>query len=400
MNDSSSKNPQGEPLDIEDFDLDDLDEDESLGDEAWKDSGGAQATPAGRGASNRSFVQKYFYVLVAGVVVIFGALLAFGMMGGGPSPEQPQDTAASDMPGPPDDQALSAGPDSTELSGDSDMPPMPAPINAVPEEDLETPQTAARDGAQTGADGILTPMPDEVQPVETQPDQAEIPEPNLSELPLPAGEDQIKAETPSQPPSDNTEGLEIVATEAPIEPSAPPAQENVEKSLPAVISELDSTDAAPANSVTQDRVDQKISMLESRIELTDEKIDRLSSSLESLEKRLGDLVEIQEKRVALAQQEASAPPPAPKKPKNLIPEKPSAETVQKKAQPKKEPASAKTEWVLRAAQPGRAIVAAKGSNELITLEVGSKLKGLGRVSAISMLNGRWVVQGTEGMISQ
>ena len=57
-------------------------------------------------------------------------------------------------------------------------------------------------------------------------------------------------------------------------------------------------------------------------------------------------------------------------------------------------------WVLKSAQPGKAIVAEAGTNYLRSVEVGASLPGLGKVTSISNVSGRWVVQGTQGRITQ
>lgn len=57
-------------------------------------------------------------------------------------------------------------------------------------------------------------------------------------------------------------------------------------------------------------------------------------------------------------------------------------------------------WVLKGAQPGRAMVAQSGNNDLRTVEVGDNLPGLGRITAILYQNGRWQVQATQGQLNQ
>lgn len=57
-------------------------------------------------------------------------------------------------------------------------------------------------------------------------------------------------------------------------------------------------------------------------------------------------------------------------------------------------------WILRSAQPGRAIVSAQNSHDVRTIAVGEKLEGIGVIQSIDIQNGRWVVSGTTGNITQ
>jgi hypothetical protein len=57
-------------------------------------------------------------------------------------------------------------------------------------------------------------------------------------------------------------------------------------------------------------------------------------------------------------------------------------------------------WVLKGAQPGRAMVSRPGESDMRTVEVGSVLAGIGQVTDISYQDGRWVVTGTRGRITQ
>lgn len=74
-------------------------------------------------------------------------------------------------------------------------------------------------------------------------------------------------------------------------------------------------------------------------------------------------------------------------------------TAPKQAAPKKA-ASAGGAWQLKAAKPGKAWVSRAGSNNIQGVSVGDNLDGIGRVTAISFVSGRWVVQGTAGSIRQ
>lgn len=57
-------------------------------------------------------------------------------------------------------------------------------------------------------------------------------------------------------------------------------------------------------------------------------------------------------------------------------------------------------WRLRSAQPGRAWVSRLGDNAITMIRVGNSLPGVGRITAINSVNGRWVVRGEQAVITQ
>ena len=57
-------------------------------------------------------------------------------------------------------------------------------------------------------------------------------------------------------------------------------------------------------------------------------------------------------------------------------------------------------WVLRGAQPGQAMVARAGDSDVQTVRVGDSLPGIGRITEIVYIDGRWKVRGTSGDINQ
>jgi len=62
------------------------------------------------------------------------------------------------------------------------------------------------------------------------------------------------------------------------------------------------------------------------------------------------------------------------------------------------PATGAGGWELRGAQNGRAIIAKAG--DMREVGVGDNVPGLGEVMGIATMNGRWVVQGSKGRVSQ
>ncbi len=62
--------------------------------------------------------------------------------------------------------------------------------------------------------------------------------------------------------------------------------------------------------------------------------------------------------------------------------------------------STSSQWELRSARPGEAMVAKSGQAELKTIRVGDSIVGIGQIKSISQVGGVWVVQGTSGSIAQ
>lgn len=102
-------------------------------------------------------------------------------------------------------------------------------------------------------------------------------------------------------------------------------------------------------------------------------VDRLSGRIEDLEKK-----------------------PAPQQPaatQSVARRAESGETPKKKRLPV-------PSWVLKSAQPGRAIVSRTGESEVYSVAVGDSLEGIGRINSVTLENGRWIVHGTKGTIAQ
>ncbi len=126
--------------------------------------------------------------------------------------------------------------------------------------------------------------------------------------------------------------------------------------------------------------------------------NKLSAEIKAQKDMLAQL-ETQQKSVKQAAAARVAPKKAaPSAPVKAAPKKTVKATP--KAAPVKTVNSQKIQWVLRAAQPGQASIAARGSNELKTVRVGDSVDSLGRVQSITIENGRWVVRGTNGLVSQ
>ena len=57
-----------------------------------------------------------------------------------------------------------------------------------------------------------------------------------------------------------------------------------------------------------------------------------------------------------------------------------------------------TQWVLRGAMPGEAVVSRTSDGSVLTIKTGESLSGIGKIRSIGQENGQWVVQGSRGRI--
>lgn len=426
---------------FEDADFEDLDslEDDDLGDDGWDDDLGAVDSADSTGdtdddsserpvSGEKTFVQKNFMLIVVAIVVVFGGVIGLSLMGGGSSAPAPDEQAA--VPG----DALPDAPAQTAYEEGADMPPMPAPIN--PEE----------------ADGALTPMP---TPAELQ-DNTELAELNVDEVPAqppsgttPQGEapfdyrpteereasanpepqnaaEKLSAEfknrsqTESIAPVAPTETIidsegNVIAMPAPVIPEEKKAEEQQQQ--PSSAAEPAPTLQAPSEASPHlEAQDKQIESLQSKLgtqeaqiaeaekaaqalqdslKSKDEEIATLSKKIEELEQKLADAA-----RAPAPEKQAAAPkevkPVAAKTEKPAAKKTPTSAPQQAKA-PEAAPAKV-VSWELKAAQPGKAVLASRSTGDTRNVAVGDTVDGLGKITAISNDTGRWTVRGTKGQV--
>lgn len=386
-------------------------------------------------SGQKTFLQKYFAAIVALIVFLLGGLWFLGQGGGNQQVPQPQNqgappldsAAAEPVNDLPDSGAspLEAPKSVPDLAKANDLPPQPAPFqtdvlpDALPiikDKKIETP------------DGALTPLPNNLKttkkPVELSDldgflkKSADI----RKAVPVVDIEEEALAERPTDalpPPSEVTPLVQAeLGTNAPknttdaaiesnlynleVEAAKPaPAIEDVIAAQPVEIIEK----ISPAAVKEQSAAAAENAALKQEIEDNRAQLDALKQELKATQmridtsqKELALVQNIAPKQVVIDKIEAK---PAPVVAKTKAPAVAAAQKkrVKKVSKPRKTVIQKKA-WVLRSASPGRATLAEKGSNDLISVEVGNNIKGLGRIKSVQIENGRWIVRGTTGSVSR
>lgn len=146
---------------------------------------------------------------------------------------------------------------------------------------------------------------------------------------------------------------------------------------------------APMTNTASGELARKLDAVLERMEIIEARMAEwaaLDADISALQKRLASLEKQPRK------QSAPSSPPVSRPARNGTPA-----AALERDQPASSPSAS---WVLKAAQPGQAMVAKKGENDIISVMVGETIAGIGRITSIAVQNGQWVVEGTDGKITQ
>lgn len=406
--------------DLEIEDLDDLSEDDDWDD--FDDDDGdvsldepEQAAPAKSG--ERTFIQKYFYAIVGLFVLVVGGLFAWGQFGSTQAPQTPPvENVAASVP------ALE----------ETEMPPMPAPMESVSEEietaPAELEAVIEEPSLSAAEDTVLTPMPE----LDVAEAPAELPELTSLDNALPVLEEVSEtADAVASEAEDVVETLpvpddfidELVGTEAAPEEAVvaelEPTPEIIEEPVleevieePLELEPTVSEGAIAANELAlgsaQAAFDTQMAEKDQELEaLKTEMGEELSTANDKINSLTGTIAELQAELTALKAAPApKAEPPEEQKapePAAIESSKPAPKVVEKAAEvvtPKAKPVVQKPRWTLRSAQSGKAAIASVKTGDIRTIEIGDNVPGLGRIKSIAKKSGKWLVQGTQGSVSQ
>lgn len=273
-----------------------------------------------------------------------------------------------------------------------DAPPMPSPITSGQDGMIEQQKTA--DLKET-PDTIDNSLEAENKPIgNTQipsaPDDADVVFPK-DEVVL----DDVKA-TKVADPVENTDSQMLLGEvqDAPqdLKEVALEEKQQEQQQVQQEISEkIEVEDRQVVSSSLDQKLDsiiQRLDSIENRINETENnnnsQIQIITADIESLKQKATMTTE---SKPVTIQKEVEKPPV----------EKAAKKTVKK---PVVKKVAKKVTWELRAAQPGKAWVSRKGQKNMQPVVVGDKLTGIGRIQSIDHLNGRWIVQGSTGKITQ
>lgn len=320
----------------------------------------------------------------------------------------------------------------------------------------------AEDGTETAPEATQTAQAENTSPLPPIEKTTEVEKP-ATELPDPvAFENQPipTAAPPADPPQmAASEPQSLDSPDSPEETTAPDAAKNDQPGLPeAPVAQAPASaapsaepppalDAAPAKALEEKPAapfpdaaqtaelakldaDNKVLSarnkdLEGEISTANAKIDKLSSTLADMEKKIASLEKTASEKKA-PEPETKIPPEEPPAKEDasvetkIAPETKAASNnmLVPPAKPTKRPETATAEkatpktpqiktsglevprWVLRSAQPGRAVLSDSTTGDLRSIQVGDTLRGVGRIESITQQNGRWVVQGSQSSVRQ
>ena len=364
----------------------------------------------------KSFLQKNFNFIVIGLAVL-AAIVIFMTQMSKPAqtivaetqtapvvPEDSSPTTISTAPIPEDVTIdIAAAPLIPEL-GENTAPPMPSPVTVPdapkPLSNVDLSDLAPVTSSTNNAPTISPPEQLEIASWEDMlaedADKKDI-ETDASEA---APVQAIEADTLEASPvrAAETQTIQPLLAEAPAASVEPVLVAAPTENAPAP-TQTDNDDAIAKAQAEAQLALQKVDAFERMVTNKDAKIKQLETKLKATEAALQSA-----KKVA-AKTTTATKAPAPVK---AVPPKTSTKTATpKKATPKrttvKRSAPKKTQrvqWVLRAAQPNMAVIAPKGTDNLQSIAVGSNVSGLGKIKSIQNINGKWVIQGTIGQLTQ
>lgn len=282
--------------------------------------------------------------------------------------------------------------DEIAVTPDFDMESMKPASNQKKQNQKKTPQVATEVPSENK---VLTPMPDLGlgQPVDETVEAVQTPAPPPIDdtMDFPAMDD---SQFPTEDMADNTPQMPDM-----MQQDEMPSMDNntMPGMMPDTQTGFDDNSGAAVDSKEMAALNKKLDLLFARLDHIENKVDSMDGSgsasgeIDEIKDAIGSL----EKKVSKLS--TSKPKYTPSKPKNT-----SSSTKSSSASkaPDKVATAVSAQWSLRAAQPGSAMVSRKGQSEIRDVSVGDNLDGIGKITNISLVNGRWVIQGTKGQVTQ
>ncbi|MAZ76825.1 MAG: hypothetical protein CMH31_05935 [Micavibrio sp.] len=259
------------------------------------------------------------------------------------------------------------------------------------------------DGTQEIDSGFLNDDMDNLPEehfIELEPDELPMPTPVSQDMEL-ADEyvyvaDSLEFTTETQEYSTDSispvETVETVGTSRSVEPAieieeiATIVEKNIEDEINDIV--VNNTDAIKqdhsSDGATLSAIDQKLALFLDRMDDLENKIDVIEDASNQRAALLEESVKSLEGKV------------------KSLKAAPVSKRSTQKASPVKKALTKKpsVKWKLKAAQPDKAWISQKGSSVIKPIKVGDNIDGLGQIQSIQLVNGKWIVLGTGGKITQ
>ena len=353
----------------------------------------------------KSFLQKNFNAIVITFVVIIGGMYFFGkFLFPSATPSQSSMPAAQETANSAPQPAKTPAPANIAVSNTNGVvevpnspPPMPAPVDATNE--------TASHSVPIAIDSGLTPMPGAKQEVPVP--SAAVPQATITEksndlTPVLSNMGAGQSATPAKPaPVAQVQTVPTSVSASATSPDVMALNDRIatlEKN--AAVMKAEKTDLQ--NKLNDSN--HKIESLQASLDSESKKLDAISSAPAKTEMP-ASAAEISTSRIemptpikATVKTETSSKPVKAKKPAPVKSAAHHKSSSHESASIPKVVLPLNTQWELRSAQTGRAMVAPKGSDDLKSIQVGDMLMGLGRITSIGIENGVWTVRGTKSAI--
>lgn len=390
----------------------DFDDDEDWGDE---DGSVSDEAPVKSKSSSSKLLLPLLVLLAAGGG---GFFYYTQMMGAGSSDNYAPQEQTDPMQDQVGNELAPQSIDPIDISAEDPSIPMPSPISnetdniAEIDTSPEINQTEnfdiseAAPSLQTPDNDVLTPMPNPISNGSSTFDDAAVEDiaDNTSDVSDMANvSNELTADGfPSQDENFGAQSNQEIITATPtLESNADINQNNVDTEITNNANNAEIGQIRNEMSALRDKMEKQISDLNSAISKKDSTIQSLENQVQEMESNLTgkdkELASLREELQSAQADSATANATS----KSQVTSKAAAKPVVSKKTISRAPEQeVMPKWELRSAQPGRAYVSIKGSNDVQVIEQGDTLHGIGKILSISNKNGLWVVQGTNSNITQ
>ena len=374
-----------------DDDLDTFDEGADS-DDSWEsfdeDADFADEDPAAAGdrAPKKKKKNSLFSLLLIGSVVLGGGVFAYTQLAGPQHADAPAPSSA--LP-----SALPSDGANTFGGDDVSMPPMPTTIASS-----ATAPTTANVGDDRADFALTEPAHDGYSGAGFADDSAQ-----TSELA------PMDGESPSRFVGDESQAPRLPSVDDILLRSAPSGQGGAGETL-AEAAPVDQAPVVQGSSYVEDNSLAVVNdaALSGRLEQMEKDIAALRRENAALLDLKENLARLEQSLEALknTRSATAVPVTSTTSPEKAAPaQRPKPQILGTTPSPQQAPPVPRTtteavRWVLRGAQPGQAMVARAGDGDVQTVRPGDSLPGIGRITEIVYVDGRWKVRGTTGEISQ